>query len=287
MTTQARALEPQTYPRSFRVIAVTSGKGGVGKTNLVTNLGITLARDGRKVLIVDADLGMANCDVIMGLTPKKDMRHLLFEGASVEECIAHGPEGVDLIAGGSGVAELTALETQSKWRLLSALEPLGARYDTLLIDTGAGIGNNVQFFAGSAQEVVVVVGQEPTSLTDAYSTIKVLANRCGLRRVLVCVNRTTNLAAAREVFRQLYTVTSRFLSVVVEFAGWIPHDNHVEQAVMSQVPFVVSHPMAPASQRVKALADSLLRRQPEPGACGGFQMFWRDLLSVDVGEKSG
>ncbi|MFT7623407.1 MAG: flagellar biosynthesis protein FlhG, partial [Myxococcota bacterium] len=160
-TNQAAALD--NYSRSFRVIAVTSGKGGVGKTNIVTNLGITLARDGRRVLIMDADLGMANCDVLMGLTPKKDLRHVLHDGGSIEDCITHGPEGVDLVSGGSGVAELTTLDSSHKWTLLEALEPLADRYDTLLIDTGAGIGSNVQFFAGAAQDVLVVVGPEPTS----------------------------------------------------------------------------------------------------------------------------
>jgi flagellar biosynthesis protein FlhG len=271
------------YPRTFRVIAVTSGKGGIGKTNIVTNLALSLARDGRRVLLVDADLGLANCDVVMGLTPKKDMRHLLYEDSDIAECLVTGPEGVDLLSGGSGVMELTQLETAHKWRLLEALDPLSETYDTLLIDTGAGIGPNVRFFAGAAQEVVVVVGPEPTSLTDAYSTIKVLTNACGLRRVLVCVNSTTDEAAARDVFRQLHTVSSRFLSVVVEFAGWVPHDNNVELAVMKQEPFLLSYPMSPASQAINALAAALLRRAPEADSCGGFQMFWRDLLATQGG----
>ncbi len=280
---QAQSLQGD-YSRSFRVIAVTSGKGGVGKSNIISNLAITFARDGRKVLLLDADLGMANCDVLMGLTPKKDLSHLLFEDGDVQDCLVDGPDGVKVLSGGSGVAELTSLEANHKWRLLQALEPLAEEYDTLLIDTGAGIGGNVQFFAGAAQEVVVVVGPEPTSLTDAYSTIKVLANRCGLHRVLVVVNNTTTQAAARDVFRQIYTVTSRFLSVVVEFAGWVPHDTAVEQAVMNQTPFVISSPMAPASQRISALAEAILRRSPAAGgSSGGFQMFWRDLLAAEEG----
>ena len=277
---QAQGLRAK-FGRSFRVIAITSGKGGVGKSNITTNLALTLARDGRKVLLIDADLGMANCDVLMGLTPKHDLRHLLYEDVHIDECLSKGPEGVDLLSGGSGVAELTHLESEQKWRLLDALDPLGERYDTLLIDTGAGIGTNVQFFAGAAQDVVVVVGPEPTSLTDAYSTIKVLANRCGIRRVLVCINNVTTMAAARQVFRQLHSVTSRFLSVVVELAGWIPSDIHVEKAVMTQVPFTTAYPMAPASQGITRLAESILRRPPETGRAGGFQMFWKTLLASE------
>jgi flagellar biosynthesis protein FlhG len=271
------------YPKTFRVVSVTSGKGGMGKTNITVNLGLTLAKGGRKVLLMDADLGLANVDVVLGVTPKVDLRHVIFEGGNIEDCITHGPEGVDILSGTSGVSELTHLDTEQKWALLEALEPLGDRYDTLLIDTAAGIGSNVQFFTSAAQEVVLVVGHEPTSLTDAYSTVKVLANKCGVRRVLVCVNRTTSLEAARDVFRQLFTVTTRFLNVVVEFVGWIPNDPCVEQAVMKQEPFVIATPMSPASQGIKALADSLLRRQPAPGPGGGFQVFWRTLLGAQEG----
>ena len=279
---QAQALRvPRTRP--FRVVAVTSGKGGMGKSNIVVNLAVSLQQGGRRVLVLDADLGLANVEVLMGLTPKLDLRHVLLEDAAVEDCIVTGPGGVDILSGSNGGAELTELGTAEKWRLLEALEPLANRYDTLLIDTGAGIGSNVQFFAGAAQEVIVVVGPEPTSLTDAYSTIKVLANRCGLRRVLVCVNKVTSLSAARDVFRQLATVAGRFLhTTVVELAGWIPQDTHVELAVMAQSPFVLAHPMAPASQAISALAESLLRRPADTGLTGGFQMFWRTLLGAEA-----
>jgi flagellar biosynthesis protein FlhG len=268
-------------PRNFRVIAVTSGKGGVGKTNIVTNLGMALARDGRKVLILDADLGLANVEVMMGITPSKDLRHILHEDGKIEDVITKGLGGVDLLSGNNGSSELTLLDANQKWKLLEALEPLANDYDTLLIDTGAGIGSNVRFFAGAAQEVVVVVGPEPTSLTDAYSIIKVLAKQCGMRRVLVCVNRTTSLEASREVFAQLYKVSERFLSIIVEFVGWVPQDMHVQKAVMAQSPFIETYPMSPASQAINKLGENLLRRQPQEGASSGFQMFWRDLLSAE------
>jgi flagellar biosynthesis protein FlhG len=269
------------YSRSFRVIAVTSGKGGVGKTNIVANLGITLAQDGRKVLILDADIGLANVEVVMGITPKLDLRHVLMDGGNIEDCIVEAPGDVDLLSGSNGAIEMAELDSNQKWRLLEALEPLSARYDTLLIDTSAGIGSNVQFFAGAAQEVIVVVGPEPPSLTDAYSVIKALANRTGMSRVLVCVNQTTSIGGAREVFGRLFKVTSQFLNVVVEFVGWIPHDISVEQAVMKQSPFVLAFPMSPAAQGIKTLAESLLRRQPQAGSSSGFHMFWQKLLQAE------
>jgi len=266
--------------RNFRVIAVTSGKGGVGKTNVVANLGITLAQDGRKVLVLDADIGLANVEVVMGITPRLDLRHVLMEGGDINDCISKGPAGVDLLSGSNGSIEMAELDSNQKWSLLQAMEPLSENYDTLLIDTGAGIGSNVQFFAGAAQEVIVIVGPEPTSLTDAYSVIKALANRTGLSRVLVCVNQITSLSAAREVFGHLFKVTSQFLNVVVEFVGWIPHDISVEQAVMSQSPFVLAYPMSPAAQGIKTLAENLLRRQPQAGSSSGFHMFWQNLLQA-------
>jgi flagellar biosynthesis protein FlhG len=268
----------------FRAMAVTSGKGGVGKTNIIVNLAIVLARAGRRVLLIDADLGLANCDLIMGLAPERDIRHLLYENAPFERCVVEGPEGVHLLAGGSGVAELTHLQPAERSRLLEAIESQACNYDTLLIDTGAGIGSNVRFFAGAAHEVIVVLGPEPTALADAYSTVKVLSARSAVKRVLVVVNRVTTLAAAREAFGRLFNLTSRFLSVVVEFAGWVPADPHVEQAVAAQIPFVVAHPMAPASQRLNLLADAIQRRRPDTTGTGGFQLFWRSLLSQ--GEES-
>ena len=279
MTEQMEDTQRSVTP-NFRVIAVTSGKGGVGKTNIVANLAIAFAQGGRKVLILDADLGLANVELIMGITPEHDLRGVLMDEMPVESIISNGPEGVDLLSGSNGSTEMTEISANQKWSLLQALEPLAETYDTLLIDTGAGIGSNVQFFAGAAQEVIVVVGPEPTSLTDAYSVIKVLATNCGLKRVLVCVNGTTSLEASREVFQHLFKVTTRFLEVIVEFVAWIPQDVHVEKAVMSQTPFLKAYPLSPASQGVKRLADGILRRQPEAGATG-FQGYWRNLLAAE------
>ncbi len=284
---QAQRLRSRGSSRSFRVIAITSGKGGVGKTNIAVNLALSLGRDGRRVLLLDADLGLANADVLLGVQAKADLRHVLLEGRDLRDCLTPVGSGVDLLAGGSGIAELADLDSEHKWRLLEAIEPLGDRYDTLLIDTGAGIGSNVRFFAGAAQDVLVVVGPEPTSLTDAYSTIKVLSHKCGVRRVLVCVNRVTSLSAAREVFRQLTAVTSRFLPVVVELCGWVPNDPLVEQAVMKQVPFTTENPMGPASQAVRLLGESVLRRAPEGVTSTGFQIFWQTLLAADAGGHKG
>ncbi|MBT9555138.1 MAG: MinD/ParA family protein [Myxococcales bacterium] len=271
------------FERAFRVIAVTSGKGGVGKTNVVVNLAIQLAREGRRVLVFDADLGLSNCDIMMGVVARKDLRHLIYEGATFDECVVEGPEGVHLLSGGSGVAELAQLGDAERLRLLAAIEGASPRYDTILIDTGAGIGSNVLFFAGAAHEVVIVLAPEPTALADAYSTIKVLAKRSGIQRVLVCVNRVSSVTAAREAFGRLHALTSRFLNVVVELGGWIPVDVHVEAAVAAQVPVSVLHPMSPSAQRFKLLGDAISRRRPELASSGGFHMFWRSVLEGQGG----
>ena len=275
-----------SFERAFRVIAVTSGKGGVGKTNVVVNLAIQLAREGRRVLIFDADLGLSNCDIMMGVVARKDLRHLIYEGASFDECVVTGPEGVHLLSGGSGVAELAQLGDAERLRLLGAIEGASGRYDTILIDTGAGIGSNVIFFAGAAHEVVIVLSPEPTALADAYATIKVLARHSGVQRGLVCGNRVSSLTMAREAFARLHSLTSHFLDVVVELAGWIPTDVHVEAAVAAQVPVSVLHPMSPSAQRFKLLGDAISRRRPEFASSGGFHMFWRSVLAGQGGTPS-
>ncbi len=273
----------QAPTRAVRVVAVTSGKGGVGKSNLVVNLAVQFAASGRRVLVLDADLGLANCDLLMGVAAKRDLRHVLHHGATLDECITEGPGGVHLLSGGNGVVELTELGSAERVRLLDVLEPTAARYDTLLVDTGAGIGGNVRFFAGAAHEVMLVITPEPTSLADAYSTVKVLSGVCGVRRVLVCVNRAPDLTGAREAFSRIHTLVSRFLPVVLEFGGWIPSDTAVEDAVRSQVPFCMLHPMSPAAQRTRALAEAIVRRRPDAPGSGGLQLFWRNLILGSMG----
>ncbi len=171
-----------------RVISVTSGKGGVGKTCCVVNLAISLAREGKRVLVFDADLGLCNLDVMLGLSPKYNINHVLRGEKQIEDVIVKGPEGIMVIPAASGISELTNLNAEQRLALTSSMEMLDKDVDIMIIDTGAGISNNVMFFNTAAQEIIVVVTPEPTSLTDAYALMKVLMKKHGEKSFKLLVN---------------------------------------------------------------------------------------------------
>lgn len=266
--------------RPLRVIAVTSGKGGVGKSNLVVNLGVVFARNGREVLIVDGDVGLANVDILLGIEPKYNFRHVLRGEQSLGSVILTGSDGISVLPASSAGSDLVELTTEHKMQLMAELDNLGNRFDTVLIDTPAGIGSNVLFFAASAQDVIVEATPEPTSLADAYATIKVLAMRCGVKRILLVVNQVHSQHEADDVYRRLTSVAERFLPVVIERLGAIPADDMVKRAVMMQRPVAAQFPGAPASRAIEDLGVRLLARPSHEGPGGGMQIFWQRLLNA-------
>lgn len=266
--------------RPLRVIAVTSGKGGVGKSNLVVNLGVMFARQGREVLIVDGDVGLANVDILLGMEPQYNFRHVLRGEQELGRVILTGADGISVLPASSAGSDFVELTLENKLQLLAELDNLGDRFDTVLIDTPAGIGSNVLFFAASAQDIIVEVTPEPTSLADAYATIKVLGLRCGVKRILLVVNQTTSHTEANDVYRRLTSVTERFLPVVIERLGSIPADEHVKRAVMMQRPVGAQFPNSPASRAIAELSDKLLARPAGEGPGGGLQIFWQRLLNA-------
>jgi flagellar biosynthesis protein FlhG len=266
--------------RALRVIAVTSGKGGVGKTHLTVNLGITLAQQGRNVLIIDGDVGLANVDILLDEIPRYTLHHVLTGQQNIDDVLLTSQHGVTVLPGTSGIAELADLSPEERMRLLDAVDGLEERFDTVLIDTAAGIGSNATFFAGSAQEVLVVATPEPTSLADAYAMIKVLARRHSVDRIGLVLNQTTNEDEAMNVYERLSLLTSRFLSVVLELVGHIPADPHVPESVKAQQPVVTAYPSSPAAVAVKGLADAIVMRPVPQAASGRMQFFWRSLLQT-------
>ncbi len=268
-------------PPETRVIAVTSGKGGVGKTNAVANLAVELSRRGRKVLILDADLGLANVDILMGLAPNGHLGDVLSGICEIDEIILHGPEGVDLLPAASGIAEGTALSEAQKARLKMALERLRGDYDTLLVDTGAGISSNVIYFAGAAQDVVVVVTPEPTALADAYAVIKVLRNRRQVRRFQLLVNQVHQVSAAEAVHERLVRVAERFLDVEIHLLGHIYSDAAVQRSVMEQGPLVQLYPNSPAARCMTQIAQRLDMLPPSLHE-GAVDRFWDQLLTGEL-----
>jgi flagellar biosynthesis protein FlhG len=264
-------------PSPLRVIAVTSGKGGVGKTHVAANLAVLAAKAGRRVLLVDADLGLANADIVLGICPTRHLGHLLDGAASADEVLTEGPHGIRVLGASSGIQELTQLSDEQKLRLVSAFEPLDEQFDLVLVDCGAGIGDNVIFFAGASQEALLVVTPEPTSLSDAYATVKVLSQRAGVPQFSVVANQAADFQG-RDVFRRLTQVTERFLSARLNYLGHVPRDENLQRALQVQQPVVDLYPRAPSSRALGALAEALLAAEPPRALHGGVKLFWQQLL---------
>lgn len=261
-----------------RVLAFTGGKGGVGKTSIAVNTGVALASAGYRVVLLDADLGLANVDVMLGLTPRYNLGHVVRGDLELEEVLIEGPAGLGVLPGSSGTQELTGLNEAERWRLLGALEGLEDRYDVAIVDTPAGIGDNVLYFASGVQDVVVIVNSEPTSMTDAYATIKVLSRKSGVRRFDLVVNQVGDETEAREIHRRLTVVTDRFLDVDVRFAGSVPPDQNLVRGIMEQVPVVLGMPQSPAARAITRFALHTVSAPPANSLPGGFGIFWRRIL---------
>ncbi|GAB4255260.1 MAG: MinD/ParA family protein [Deferrisomatales bacterium] len=262
-----------------RVLAVTSGKGGVGKTNVVANLGTALARRGRSVTVIDADFGLANLDILLNLNPPRNLGHLVRGEADAEEIVVHAGAGFRVVPGASGLEALADLDAQERERLLAALAPLTGDADFVLLDTSAGIGRNVVDLCLAAGEVLLVTNPEPTSLTDAYGLVKVLWARDPGVAVRLVVNSVAGAAEARRVHAKLGEVAGRFLGGQLSYLGHIVRDPCVGRAAQRQLAFVAAYPRSPAARCVEALASALLGEPERRG--GAVRRFWRRLLSPD------
>ncbi|HXF92866.1 MAG TPA: MinD/ParA family protein [Nitrospiraceae bacterium] len=270
------------HPGHVQVIAVTSGKGGVGKTNVVANLALALAQVGKKVLVMDADLGLGNIDVLLGLVPQFTLEHVLRGEKSLSDIVLVGPGGIGILPASSGIPQLTALTREQQVILQDELDRLAQSLDVLLIDTGAGISPTVTFFAAAAQEIIVVLSPEPTSLTDAYALIKVLSIQYRERRFRVLVNMAKSARDATEVFLKLQAATDRFLNSSVDYLGFIPADEYVPMAVTRQRAVVNLYPHAPASHAFRRLGNLVAQWKPSPVPKGGVQFLWQRLVRRPV-----
>ena len=254
---------------ALRVYAVTSGKGGVGKTNITSNLAMVAARAGKRVLIIDADLGLANVEIVLGLKPRYHLGDLLDKGLSVSDVLVEGPHGVMLLAAGSGVRSLTHLTDEQKMQFIQALDPIEEMFDLVLIDSGAGIGDNVLFFVGAAQEAILVVSPEPTSLVDAYATVKVLSQQAGVHTFNVIVNPVVDELTARGIFQKLTAVTGKFLEAKVRHLGYIPRDENMHRAIMAQRPVCEMFPSSPSARAIASIGARLLADKQPAATAGG------------------
>ncbi len=246
-----------------RTITVTSGKGGVGKTSLVANMAICLAQAGQKVIILDADLGLANIDVIFGIRPKHSLMDVLNGSMNIDEVMVQGPHGIQIIAGGSGVAELADIESEQAQRLFSQLRFLEDKADFLLIDTGAGISDSVISFCQAADQIVVITTTEPTALADAYGIIKIISSRRPESHVSVLVNRVETDEEGLQVHSRLARVANEFLGFQVHHLGTLPQDRNMHIAVRQQTPLMLFSPMSPAATGLRKIVSQAFHEVPD------------------------
>jgi flagellar biosynthesis protein FlhG len=267
-----------TYNDNARVIAITSGKGGVGKTNITANFAYLLSKMGKRVLLLDADAGLANIDVILGIAPAYNLYHVLCGEKTLPEVIVDGPGGIRILPSTSGIGEMAELTKGHKFTILEELERMDERIDFMLIDTAAGIGRNVMYFSMAAKEIVVVVSAEPTSLTDAYALIKILHRDYGTQRFMLLVNMVRDSAEAKSVYLRLSNATNHFLGLPIEYLGCIPHDRNVTKAVKRQKLFTEAFPDSKAAVSMAEVAGKLCRRQPEDYESGTIKFFNRSIM---------
>lgn len=248
-----------------RVIAVTSGKGGVGKTSLSVNLAIEIAKMGKKVVIFDADFGLANVEVMLGIRPQYNLLDLIHNDKTIEEIITKGPNDIGFISGGSGVSELATLDKESIKVLVSELVKLDRLYDVVIIDTGAGITDSVMEFVMVSPEILLVVTPEPTSITDAYSLLKVLRRKEKFnplyKTINVVSNRVSSDAEGNDIYSKINTVSSKFLNTKLQFLGNIPQDKNASMAIIEQKPVIVAYPTSPMAKGIQSMAAKLMQNE--------------------------
>ncbi|PCJ33140.1 MAG: cobyrinic acid a,c-diamide synthase [Gammaproteobacteria bacterium] len=282
---QAKGLRKITNPpRPVKVIAVASGKGGVGKTNITVNIGTALAAQGKEVLLLDADLGLANIDVMLGLHPQYNLLHVLDGSKTLAEIIVEGPHGLKIIPAASGVQKMAELSPAEHAGMIQAFSEMDQHIDVLLIDSAAGIADSVVSFTRAAQEVIVVVCDEPASITDAYAFIKLLSREHNVTRFHIIANMTRSVQEGRELFDKISLVCERFLNVSLDFMGIVPFDEDLRRAVKKQRAVVEFLPRSKSSTAFMHLAKKIefwpIQKQPK----GHMEFFIERLIqaSLDV-----
>ncbi len=265
--------------KTVRTIAVASGKGGVGKTNITANLAIGLSRLKKNVLILDADLGLSNIDVVLNLATKYNIKHLFNGEKTLKDLIIDGPEGVKVLPASSGIQELTTLDEFQRLRLLEEFENYDGDIDYLLIDTSSGISSNVAFFCMAAQDIFIVTSAEPTAMTDAYALMKVLFTKYQEKNFKVLVNNVKNESEAADVYKRLSSAAEKFLSISLDYIGFVPHDDSVHKAVRQQRALVDLYPECKASKSLLTISKKIINDNPNH-IKGTLQFFLGGLLKV-------
>ena len=270
--------QSETKPKA-RVITVTSGKGGVGKTSISINLAIQLTRLGKRVVVFDADFGLANIEVMLGVRPQYNLADMMFRGKDLADIITQGEEGISFISGGSGIQELASMNREQVMFLTSRLIALDKYADVIIVDTGAGISDSVLEFVLASTEVLLVATPEPTSITDAYALLKALNRKEEFVKehtsIKMISNRVKNDAEGQNVYEKMSVVSEKFLNIPITYLGPVPMDEQISKAVMRQKPVSVINPDAPSAKAIKQIAEKLLELETEEisDKRGMFQLF--------------
>ncbi len=281
---QAEGLRRIVNPSPVKVIAVSSGKGGVGKTNVSVNLAVGLSQLGQSVMLLDADLGLANVDVMLGLNPSYDLSHVISGERTLNEVIIHGPEDVKIVPAASGVKRMANLTTLEQAGLINAFSELGHALDVLIVDTAAGIHDSVINFCCASQEVMVVVCDEPASITDAYAFIKVMSRHHNVDRFNVLANMVGSNREGRDLFRKLSKATDRFLDVVLNFIGTVPFDDRLKKSVQHQRAVVDAFPRSTSAVAFKRLSREVMKWPVQEKPRGQLEFFIERIS--DAGDAS-
>jgi len=275
---QAAGLKRLTNPGPVQVIAVTGGKGGVGKTSVSVNLASALVSAGKRVMLLDGDLGLANVDVFLGISPRHTMAHVLSGQRTLEEVIIESQDGIQVVPGASGVADMANLSAAAHLGLVQAFSTLSNRVDVMIVDTAAGISHSVLQFTQAAQHVLVVVCDEPASMTDAYALIKILSRQHGIDRFRVLANMVRAPGEGEQLFEKLQRVTGKFLEVTLEHVGEIPEDPYLRRAIREQRPVLSAFPSSPAARAFKKLALKADKWPVPEGPRGNLEFFVERLV---------
>jgi len=256
-----KTLKPIPFEEPCRLIAITSGKGGVGKTSFSVNLAIALSRFGKKTLIFDADIGLANVDVILGLRPKYNLFDIINKGKSLKDIVYDGPEGIKLVASGSGIDDIFDLKEKEFKNLVNGLQDLRSKADVVLLDTGAGISPTVTRFLHAADEIVFVTTPEPTSITDTYALIKIITKNDKHKEIKLVINKAENQNEAVETARKLQTVCNKFLKKKLTILGYIEEDINLPKSIKEQNALIMEYPNSPATKGIMDIASNIINDQ--------------------------
>ncbi len=266
-----RTLAREGSPPRARVVAIASGKGGVGKSNVAVNLAVRLSQMGRRVALMDADLGTANADVLCNIRPGSNLAHVVAGRKTIEQAMVVAPGGFGLIPGASGLAKMADLNTFERARLVEQVHRIELKHDMILIDVSAGVGPNVLAFIMGADQLLTVTTPEPTSVTDAYAMIKIVSRHRRDLEIGLVINMVKDLSEGQEVYKRINSVCEKFLEVSTQYAGYVVADSRVPLAVRRRRPFVMDSPHGPASLCINRLAHRIDRHAAEPQADGLWQ----------------